>query len=267
MKNSLKVLALTTIGLSLCSASQANQEQEPQKLQANKSSVVKAPPSIKQPIKSAADFIPDPEKRLTLEDFTKGLAKLHGYLKNAVEKANDEDKRFLSKEKLEIEQQMANPKEAYDDLFANIELQSKRLASLNIFPALLVAQMRKHYLETDSVKAMAAMRNESKKEGISNAFLGEMEYQLGIIAHRDQVNYKTALRHFNKAVQYVPGNFAYLNALGDVFMTLEDHGSAAKLYQELLTLPSGLAASVQQRKQIEQKLTYASKQWKVAQSK
>jgi tetratricopeptide (TPR) repeat protein len=258
-------VALAVVGLGLSTMTLANTAAEPKILEAGQIKMAHADDAVKNKTKKAEDFIPDPAKRLTLENFSKGLAKLHGYLKGAVEKAKDEDKKFLVKEKHEIERQMANPKAAYDQLFASIEANSKRLAALNVFPPVLVAQMRKHYLETEAVKAMAAMKNQAKKDGTTDAYRAEMEYQLGIIARRDQVNYKTALRHFGKAVQFAPGNFDYLKALGGIYMIIEDYGSATKLYKELLTLPGAMSASPKERKAIEDNLAKAGKQWKIAQ--
>lgn len=223
-----------------------------------------------KPPAKPADFVPDPAKRLTLENFKRGLDKLHNYLKNAVEKATEaskgegkgegkgENKKFLVKEKLEIERQIADPQAAYDELFNSIETENQRLKDLKVFPEVLVAEMYKHYLEVDPVKAMAAMRNESKKEGISDRFLGEMEYQLGIIAQRDQVNYKNALRYFKNAVKHSPSDLDYLIALADVTLIIEDHGEAAKLYQNILTLLKRFSAPADVTRPFEQKLAVSS---------
>jgi tetratricopeptide (TPR) repeat protein len=200
------------------------------------------------------DFTPDSTKRLTLAALIKGSTRLHDYLKNAVEKANEADKKFLSKEKAEVERQLSQPQAAYDDLFNSIDEQINRLKKQKLFPAALVGEMRKHFLETSAVKAMNAMQKEGKKPGVNDAFKAEMRYQLGIVAFRDQVNYKTALRHYEKAVQLSPTNTEYLTALGDIYLLIEEKGSAAKLYKDLLVLLKKNSASAVEIQAVKGKL-------------
>lgn len=194
-----------------------------------------------QPLRPAADnaakvedYQPDPKKRLTVARFVKGVNRLHGYLKNAVEKAEGEDKKFLSKEKAEIERQLKAPEAALKAQFDSIDAQIDRLNKLKIFPAPLVAKMRMHYLETEAGKVVGVLIGEKRKPQTDARTHGEIQYQLGIIAHRDQVNYKTALRHFTNAVSHVPNNVEYLTTLADLHMTLENKKDAGKLYKDAL---------------------------------
>ena len=61
------------------------------------------PMMLKRPVEVDAQFKPDPSKRLTMANFEKGMGKLHEYLTGAIKNAKDEDKKFLIKEKAEIE--------------------------------------------------------------------------------------------------------------------------------------------------------------------
>ncbi len=214
------------IGLALCTSVVSANTPLPQDAKAVEKAVEKAA--------AMTDFTPDPAKRLSLENFIKGAKKLHGYLNNAVEKATGEDKQFLSKEKLEMERQLADPQAAYDKQFKRVAAQIKRLNTIKVLPPALVAQMNKHFLETEAGKAVGALNNESKKATNSDSSRGEIAYQLGIISQYDQVNYKSALRYFKKAVTYSPNNVDYLNSLASIYTIIEDHGSATKLYKDIL---------------------------------
>lgn len=194
--------------------------------------------SAQQKITKKTDFTPDPAKRLSLEGFIKGAKKLHGYLKNAVEKAKPEDKKFLVKEKVQMEYQIANPKATYASLFKSIDSQIKRLENGKIFAAPLVAQMRQHYLETEAGKVMMLLNKEAKRKDIDDRYRGEIEFQQGIIARRDQVNYKSTLSHFKNAVKLAPGNVDYLTALGDIYSRIEDNAQASKIKQQLMKMAS-----------------------------
>lgn len=210
-----------------------------------------------------ADYVPDPAKRLTEANFVKGATRLHGYLKNAVEKANDADKRFLVKEKQEMERQLANPKAALAEQFKSIEAQMQRLYKQNVFPDAMVAQMHQHFLETEAGKAVILLQNQAKRKEITDTYRAELSFQQGIAAQRDQVNLKTALRHYSNAVKLAPKNIEYLDALGDLFILIEDNGSAEKLYKDMLVLlkTSGDATMT---KKVKAKLAKASKTLKMA---
>lgn len=204
------------------------------------------------------DFKPDPKKRLTIEQFVKGANRLHGYLKNAVENAKPEDKKFLVKEKAEIEQQLKDPEKALTAQFKSIDAQIARLQKLNIFPAPLVAKMRMHFLETEAGKAVGVLVNEKKKPELAANVQAEIQYQLGIIAQRDQVNYKTALRHYSNAVKYAPSNVEYLLTLGDLHKMLENNQDASKIYKDALINAKKQAADKGKLDQIKQKLAKAT---------
>ncbi|NQZ09668.1 MAG: hypothetical protein HRT35_21165 [Algicola sp.] len=182
---------------------------------------------------TAADLIPDPAKKLSLEKFVKGAKRLHEYLKNAVEKAPEDAKKFLVKEKQEIERQLASPKAARQASFDKVEAQIKRLKDQKLFTANKIGMMHKHYLETEAGKAMILLQQENKKPGTPDAIKAEIAFQMGLIAQRDQVNFKAALRHFNKAVELLPKNSEYLAKLAELYTLIEDHGAAAKISKDL----------------------------------
>lgn len=182
---------------------------------------------------TAADLTPDPAKKLSLENFVKGATRLHGYLKNAVEKAPEDAKKFLVKEKLEIERQLANPKAAYQASMDKVEAQIKRLKEQKLFTNDNIALMHKHYLETEAGKAMILLQQENKKPGTPDAIKAEIAFQMGLIAQRDQVNFKAALRQFKKAVKLLPTNSEYLAKLAELYTLIEDHGAAAKISMKL----------------------------------
>jgi hypothetical protein len=182
---------------------------------------------------SAADLIPDPAKRLSLEDFVKGATRLHGYLKNAVEKAPEDAKKFLVKEKQEIERQLANPKAARQASFDKVDAQIKRLKQQKLFTNEKIALMHKHYLETEAGKTMILLQQENKKPDTPDAIKAEIAFQMGLIAQRDQVNFKAALRQFKKAANLLPTNSEYLAKLAELYTLIEDHGSAAKISKDL----------------------------------
>ncbi len=182
---------------------------------------------------SAADLTPDPAKKLSLKDFVKGATRLHGYLKNAVEKAPEEAKKFLVKEKLEIERQLANPEAAYKEAMDKVEAQIARLKEQKLFTNDNIALMHKHYLETEAGKSMILLQQENKKPNTPDAIKAEIAFQMGLIAQRDQVNFKSALRHFKKAANLMPTNSEYLAKLADLYTLIEDHGAAAKVSMKL----------------------------------
>lgn len=203
------------------------------------------------------DFKPDPTKRLTEAQFVKGVKRLHEYLVQAVDKAKDEDKKFLLLEKAEIERQLKDPKAALAAQFKSVEQQIARLDQIKVFTKPLVAKMRMHYLETEAGKAVGVLINEKKKPMVSNHVQAEIQYQLGIIAQRDQVNYKTALRHFDKAAQLSPGNVDYMTTLADLHVLLGHKGDAVKIYKELIGVMTKLKAPEAQLALVRKKIAGA----------
>ena len=209
-------------------------------------------------------FAPDPAKRLTVENFDKGMKKLHEYLVNAIKNGKEEDKKFLVKEKAEIEKQMSDVKKAHIELFDSIEKEYQRSLAINIFPKDLVKQMRKHFLETEAARVIGIMQQEQKKRENDRAFAAEVNYQKGIIAERDQINFKSAIRYYELAANGQPRNIDYLSALSRMYMVVEDHGSAVKRYNELLEMVKKQPNSEKKVKFIKKQLKKALKQIQLA---
>ena len=209
-------------------------------------------------------FAPDPTKRLKLADFKKGMNKLNEYLENAIKNAKPEDKAFLIKEKTEIVKQIANPEKAHTEMFESIEREYQRLLALKVFPDSAVKQMRKYFLETEAARVLGVLQEQQKKHKDNPAIMAEILYQKGIIADRDQVNYKSALRFYQQAADRNPKNADYLSALSDLYMTLEDYGSAVKRYNELLAIVKTQPDSNKKVKYIKKQLKKALEQVKLA---
>ncbi len=207
-----------------------------------------------QPLGKVEDYQPDPKKRLTIEMFVKGGNRLHEYLVNALSKADPENKKFLAIEKAEIERQLKNPETALKEQFASIEAQIDRLNKLKLFEPALVAKMRMHFLETEAGKVVGVLIAEKRKPMVSTTVQAEIQYQLGIIAQRDQVNYKTALRHFSNAVQQSPKNVEYLQTLAEIYQTIGDVKDAEKIYTELLVQLKKNNGTKEQIKAVKDKL-------------
>lgn len=228
-------LALSFNSQQICSAQTTTNHQSTNNDNHGKVNAQGVPFMLMRP-EAEVEYAPDPTKMLTIDDFKKGLKKLHDYLTQAITKATDLERAFLIKEKAEIEKQIAKPEQAYQLLFTSIEQQTQRLLKQRLFPVSLTKQMRKHLLETQAALVIGSMQQEQKRRPNDQAFLAEMNYQLGIIAQRDQVNYQSAIRYFQRAVNHQANNIDYLEALAQMYGIMENHASTIKILEQLLNV-------------------------------
>ena len=139
---------------------------------------------------------------------------------------SDRDKTDLEKELAAIEKLRVDEKGSYQAHIKDLQERIARLDQLvGQVPDKLIEDARQALIKDDKTQAEKLFKQVTEQAASPIKAAAEAEYQLGKLAE-DEINYRKAYQHYQRAAQLAPDNTIYLNQAGVVAQTLGQYQKA-----------------------------------------
>ena len=172
---------------------------------------------------------------ISLLDYEAGLKHREQEVRGELATASEEQRKTHLRELDTLHQKMANIEESHaqrlgeiEDLKTALEKLSSNLSDNELKSALAALDQG----NTMEAKALLESIVEKEHEGVKP--FAEAQFQLGIIAQQE-IDYETAFKHFERAVQLTSYNALYLSYAGFLADTLGQYDKAKEFYEKALT--------------------------------
>ena len=143
---------------------------------------------------------------------------------------SDKDKEILELKLSAIQQKRQNENASYEAYIADLESRIKRLDKLSCqLPGGLLEKAKLALSEGSRLEAEDAFNQIKNQANPHIEAAAEAEYQQGKLAE-DDVEYHTACKYYQRAIELAPENWSYLKSYGDINSQLADYTNAIKYF-------------------------------------